>query len=214
MYIKIKLSILVATLFLTGCVVGTRNIDLAVPDYQNDKSSAGNIYIGIIEDSRAFEIEPDSPSTPSVDGDLLTTSKEALSTLVGRQRNGYGAAMGSVALPDGGSVQQEVRELMKEGLESRGYTVSNDENSSIKVSIEVKKFWAWFSPGMWAVSFESQLECKLVVESESGKKEFNVSGYGINKGQVASDDNWKLAYQRAFSDFLTNLDKTLDESGL
>jgi len=120
-------------LILSGSVTGTRNIELALPDYyNNEKSASGTIHIGAIEDKRIFLEDSGEPSTPSVDGDLDSTSKEKLYTLIGRQRNTWGHAMGDVSLPDGGTVQEEIRRLMTRRLESRGYKVVNDSNSSKK----------------------------------------------------------------------------------
>lgn len=211
---KIQCIFLLAVFTLTGCVTGTRNIDLATPDYSNEKNVTGAIYIAVINDKRGFEQKPRDPSTPSVKGNLSSTSKDKLSTLIGRQRNSYGAAMGDVALPEGVTVQDKVRELLTTGLESRGYEIVDDKNAPNQVEIDVEKFWAWFSPGMWSVSFESNLHCKIDFELPSENMTIDVTGYGINKGQVASDANWKLAYQRAYLNFLENLDKLLDAKGL
>jgi len=78
----------------------------------------------------------------------------------------------------------------------------------------IEKFCAWFSPGMFTISFESNLRCKVHYDEGTGVRTFIVTGYGINKGQVASDANCELAYQRAYLDFLKNLDKILDTEGL
>lgn len=211
---KLNMIFLAATLLLSGCVTGTRNIDLTPPGYQSDKKASGSVYIGSITDSRAFEAKPSSPSTPSVNGDLSKTSKEKLNSLIGRQRNGYGKAMGDVALPAGVTVQSEMRDLLAAGLQARGYTVTQDKNAPATMNVDIEKFWAWFSPGMWAVSFESNLQCSIDVTQKGKKKELKVVGYGVNKGQVASDANWALAYERAFEDFLKNFDKALDDAGL
>ena len=208
------MGLLLSVVLLSACVTGTRNIQISPPDYVNEKTASGPIYIGSIEDSRNFEAKPRDPSTPSVNGDLASTPKEKLATLIGRQRNGYGAAMGDVALPQGSTVQDRIRELLTKGLESRGYTVVNDAGAAKKVSVDISQFWAWFSPGMWAVSFESNLQCKITFADGAQSKMFDVKGYGINKGQVASDANWELTYQRAFEDFLKNLDQVLDANGL
>jgi len=211
---KLNLILVAAVMLLSGCVTGTRSIDLGPPAYQGDKKSSGSVYIGSITDSRAFEAKPASPSTPSVDGDLSKTPKEKLNSLIGRQRNGYGKAMGDVALPAGVTVQNEMRDLLTAGLQARGYTVTQDKNAPVTMSVDIEKFWAWFSPGVWAVSFESNLQCKINVSNKGKTKELNVVGYGLNKGQVASDANWSLTYQRAFEDFLKNFDKALDDAGL
>lgn len=213
--IKLMIILLFAISLVTGCVTGTRSLEnLDVPEYSNDKTAAGEVYIASITDQRVFEQKPRDPSTPSVKGDLSTTSKETLSSLIGRQRNGYGAAMGDVALPENVSVQDKVRELVTEGLEGRGYKVVDNENAANQISIDINKFWAWFSPGFASVSFQSNVECKIDFEQAVGRNQFNVKGYGINKGQIASNANWELAFQRAFQDFLKNLDATLDEANL
>lgn len=214
MKLHFTLGVLLASALLTGCVTGTRNVDIAPSKYANDKTASGQVYISVVEDKRTFEAKPASPSTPSVNGDLAKTSKEQLSTLIGRQRNGYGMALGDVALPKSETVQTEVKSLLKEGLESRGYSVTDNQNAPIKVKVDIEKFWAWFSPGAFSVSFEAEVACNINYASNTGNKVFAVKGYGINKGQVASDANWALAYQRALDDFLKNLDKTLDDAKL
>ncbi|MEE8059041.1 MAG: YajG family lipoprotein [Pseudomonadales bacterium] len=211
---NVRFGFLLVTLVLAGCVTGTRNIQLTPPEYSSGKSASGLIYIASIEDKRIFEQKPKNPSTPSVKGNLSSASKEKLSTLVGRQRNGWGAAMGDVALPEGQTVQEKVRELLTKGLESRGYEVINDNNAPNKITVDIEKFWAWFSPGMWVISFESDIQCKINLENASGSSVIDVTGYGINKGQVASNANWELAYKRAFTDFMKNLDIALDSKGL
>lgn len=210
----VSIFILSVSFLLGGCVVGTRNIELNIPEYSNDKTAVGDIYISSIKDNRHFEQKPRKPSTPSVDGTLSNTSKEKLATLIGRQRNGYGKAMGDVALPSGMTIEKKMHELLKVGLESRGYNVVNDESAKIKLSVDVSKFWGWSTPGFWAISFESDVQARIVFDRDSQQQEVDVKAYGINKGQVGSDDNWKLAYQRAFKDFLKKLDMLLDEKSL
>lgn len=212
---KISLTLLLATTVLTGCVTGTRNLEnLTVPEYSNEKSAAGDVYIAAIIDSRVFEQKPRNPSTPSVKGDLNSISKQTLSSLIGRQRNGYGKAMGDVALPANVTVQDKVRDLVTTGLESRGYTVVTDENAANQITVDIDKFWAWFTPGFTSVSFESDVQCEIDFLRSEGSQKINVKGYGINKGQIASNANWELAFDRAFQDFLQNLDSAFDKQGL
>lgn len=198
---------------LSGCVTGTRNINLAVPEYANDQTATGTLRIGMIEDNRGFEQDPPDPSTPSVKGDLASKTPAELETLIGRQRNGYGAAMGDVALPEGQTVPGKVRELLSQALEGRGYTVT-DADAPTEVTVDIQRFWAWFSPGLFTVSFESVVETVLTFRRDSEETSVTVAGYGLNKGQVASDANWALAYERAYADYLKNLDAALDAKGL
>jgi len=211
---KIKLFSIVFIVLLTGCATGTRNIDLAVPEFESSRSGSGAVYINSITDNRQFEQKPKDPSTPSVDGDLASMSEDKLNTFIGRQRSGYGAALGQVALPAGGTVQEKMRDLLSKGLESRGYTVSDNPDSEIKLDISIEKFWAWFTPGLFAVTFEAEVDADLNASAGSGDKRTRVESYGLNKGQVGSNANWILTYDRAFNDFLNKLDEKLDELGL
>lgn len=210
-----KLNIMVAALalLLGGCVTGTRNVDLVMDTYTNEKTSSGEVYIASISDDRVFEQKPQEPSTPSVKGTLEEISKDDLSNLIGRQRNSYGKGMGMVALPEGGTVPDEMRKLLVEGLESRGYTVTDNASAPIQLAVNVSEFWAWFTPGFVAVKFEAKIASELNF-SGSVDQSISVDARSMNKAQVASDANWRLAYKRAFSIFLDDLDKKLDEAGL
>ncbi len=88
------------------------------------------------------------------------------------------------------------------------------QDAPTKIDVSVDRFWGWFSPGMWAVSFETQIETTLDVTTPEGSRQIEVKGYGINRGQVASDANWRLAFDRGFADFLEKLDSALEEAGL
>lgn len=197
----------------SGCVTGRREIALEVPHSTSTAIARGAFRIGQVHDARAFENAPKSPSTPSIDGDVTKLSPADLGAFIGRQRNGYGAAMGDVVLANKGAVSERVRALLVEGLTRRGYTVTDAPDAPISADVEVKEFWAWFSPGMWSVSFEAKLETTLDVLRNGSHVPVAVKGYGINRGQVASDENWQLAYRRAIESFLTDLDEKLTAAG-
>ncbi len=199
---------------LSGCVTSTRIVDLAPPDYPDSAKAMGGVYIGEIVDNRTFEQKPRKPSTPSVTGTLSETPAATLATLIGRQRNGYGKAMGDVALPAGSTVARETRDLLSEGLRSRGYILTDKEDATVKIDVSVNRFWGWFTPGMWVVSFETQIGTTLDISTSSGDQKLDIEGYGINRGQVASDANWRLAFDRGFADYLEKLDAALDKAGL
>jgi hypothetical protein len=86
-----------------------------------------------------------------------------------------------------------------------------ENKNTVEVSID--EFWAWFSPGFASVTFESNIACKVTVRRGDQVQNFTVTSHGLNKGQIASDANWALAYSRAFEDFLTKLDAELVKAG-
>lgn len=208
----IKLSIVFISLLLTACVTGTRSVTLEVPTQTSSKSGLGSVQIVNINDSRVFEQKPSSPNTPSSKSDVASLSAQAKSALIGRQRGGYGQAMGDVALPEGSTIENEVRKLISSGLQNRGYVVS--DNSNNKLNVDIEKFWAWMVPSFITIGFESEITTNLSISNENGTKQAKVEGVGNNEGQVASNANWQLTYSRAFENFLSNMDSALEELGL
>lgn len=202
-----------SALLSSGCVVGRRTVDLSIPQAGSYPTARGAVIIGKIEDKRGFENKPSDPATPSIDGDATQMDAATKSTMIGRQRNGYGGAMGDIALPKDRSVILLTRELLSESLKRNGYSVAAAGSDKI-VDVEINEFWAWFTPGMFSVSFESRVYCTLKVKRSSDAKTVVIRGYGLNKGQVASDANWQLAYQRAFEDFLSKSGAELKAAGL
>lgn len=199
----------------TGCVVGRRTIALPVPAATAAApAQKGTVYLERITDDRRFENKPEAPSTPSIDGDVNAISAEQRSMMIGRQRGGFGNAMGDIALPAGESVQKRTQALFEEALKRRGYALSADANTPNVATISIKEFWAWFTPGMWSVSFEARINCVLSLKTAAGVKEISITSQSYNGGQVASDANWQIAYTRAFDDFLKKLDGELAAAGL
>lgn len=207
-------SLVLCSLLTSGCVVGRRTVALPIPTQPPASADKGGFHIAEVVDNRKFENKPRDASIPSIDGDVTSLSSEVKSSMIGRQRNTYGKAMGDIALPAGDSVVKRSRALLEEGLRRRGYTISDDPNAAHAASVSIDEFWAWFSPGMFAVSFEARVTCTLRVRKGDGSADVVIHGYGMNKGQVASDGNWQLAYTRAFEDFLAKMGPELDKAGL
>jgi hypothetical protein len=215
MKILILLSASLLALFTSGCVVGRRTVSLPVTGLGTTTvASKGTIYIGAITDNRMFENNPPEPSVPSIDGDVNSISAGQKLSMIGRQRNGYGHAMGDIALPDGDSVTAVTHRLLEEGLKHRGYAISTDAMAPNSATVSIDQFWAWFTPGMVSVSFEARVYCTITIKRADRADKVIILGYGLNKGQMASDENWQLAYQRAFQDFLLKLDVEFDKAGL
>jgi uncharacterized lipoprotein YajG len=204
---------LVSLLLLTGCVTGRRSIALNVPTLAVSTAAKGAFHIAGVVDNRAFQNKPSDPSTPSVDGDVTALSAEQKATMIGRQRNTYGHAMGDIALPAGDSVIQRTRLLLEQGLKHRGYEISPDPSAPYSASVSIDEFWAWSTPGFLSLPFEARVYCTVILKKASDQSTVIVKGYGINHGQVASDGNWQLAYDAAFQDFLNKLDAELTKAG-
>jgi len=210
--IKLLISLSLLTT-MTACVTGTRNINLEVPETSTASQKLGAVYIASVTDSRAFEKKPKKPEIPSVKGGPESKSTEELNAYVGRQRNGYGGAMGSVSLGEGKTVQSEVKALLTAGLKANGYDVaSSPQQAGKNLDVDIQEFWAWMVPGFVSVGFESRVGLKLSVDGSEQSQ--LIEGFGNNEGQVASNANWELTYKRAYQDFLSKFGETLKKLGL
>ncbi|MBK7947986.1 MAG: hypothetical protein IPK00_04440 [Deltaproteobacteria bacterium] len=221
--------VLWALLVLTGCVTGTRSLTLPVAHLADRSDAAptaasssrapstspsalaGPVRIRSIRDARVFEEKPRDPSTPSVRGRLEDVGPEARARLIGRQRDSFGKAMGDLALAGDRTVEDEVRTLLVQGLEARGIRVADDDPTATPIDVTIDEFWAWFSPGMWAIGFDARLRTQIELAAASGTRRVEVLGRGGNRGQIESDANWLLAYQRAFDDYAARLSEVIDE---
>lgn len=205
---------MLGTLLTSGCVTGRRSVALVVPPSAAAPETVGTVHLGSITDARTFMNRPPDPWIPSVEGDVAAMSADQKATMIGRQRNTYGRALGDVALPAGSSVAQVTRTLIEQGLKQRGFSTTADAGAPISIDVSIDEFWGWFTPGMWVVSFEARVYCTLTIKSSDQSTQAVIKGYGINRGQVASDANWQLAYRRAFEDFLLKIGPELSKAGL
>jgi hypothetical protein len=195
----------IAVVFQTGCVLGRRTLSLPISTQPSHVAIQGRVYLATVVDNRHFENKPSDPSVPSIDGDVTKLSAQEKDRMIGRQRNGFGKAMGDIGLAESDSVTKRARLLMAEGLRRRGYEVTDDPTAPTSVGVSIDEFWAWGTPGFWALTFEAKLQCTISVTTPAGAQTALVKGYGINHGQVAKDVNWQEAYDPAFEDFMTNL---------
>ena len=208
-----QLTTVVLLILVTGCVAGRRTIDLPVRSLSGSIDEKGQIFIGGIEDNRIFQNDPPDAYIPSVDGDVNSLTPKQKAMMIGRQRGGFGNAMGDVALPADDSVVKRTRRLLEEVFKSRGYTITSDSNAANTASAKIDQFWGWFTPGFAVVSFEARVYCTMTVTKSDVSSTIVVEGYGSNKGQIASDANWQLAYDRAFNNFQSNLGSKLTAAG-
>jgi len=204
-----------AILLQSGCVTGRRSISLPVPSHDIPAATQGKVYIAAVTDDREFLNKPSDPSIPSIDGDVAKLSAQQKDHMIGRQRNTFGKAMGDIALPADDSVTKRVRLLVEQGLLRKGYEISTDPDLSRSVTVSVQEFWAWTTPGFFALTFEAKLSCSIAVtDGGGGVHTAIVKGYGLNHGQFAKDVNWQEAYDPAFEDFISNFGTEWENLGL
>lgn len=201
---------------LLGCVTGTRTLTLPEASIPSERAPSppptltGPVRIRSVLDARTFEQKPRDPSTPSVRGRLEDVSPDERARLIGRQRDSFGKAMGDLALAEGRRVEDEVRRLLTRSLGAQGIRVVEAGNDATPIDVTIDEFWAWFTPGMWVIRFDARVRTRLEWATDAGPRRLEVVGHGSNPGQIESDPNWLLAYQRAFDDYVAELAKALE----
>lgn len=179
----LKSGVLIAVcVALAGCATSRSEIKLsepAVPAITSAPAKNKTVLLRNVTDERVFEEAPSSPSTPSLgfEGSAKSTD-EIKARAIGRKRNGFGKALGDVLLENGMTVTQVMRKNLKTSLQQAGFKVADtaaDAGSApIIMDAHVKQFWAWFTPGFWAVSVGTQISTNLVVENKTRPIVINV----------------------------------------
>ncbi|MDN5780772.1 MAG: hypothetical protein L0H23_01900 [Luteimonas sp.] len=211
-------AIVVPLLLLLGaCATNRSYLSLDVPATPVRVDAGKVAVIETVSDARLFEADPDEPSTPSLKkGEKYSLDAEGRKSAIARKRNGYGMAIGDILLQPPATVETITRELVAAGLQQQGYRIAPAGDApadALKVKVTIKEFWAWFTPGFWAVEMEARLKTLLQFEGAT-TSEVEVSGYGSNAGQSGRATNWKQAYDRAFEDYLEKQKAAFDQADL
>lgn len=216
--LRARLALLPIVLLLGACATSRSTLTLEIPT--QGAVVAGNkvAVIDTVTDQRTFEADPDEPSTPSLKkGQKYTLDAQGRSKAIARKRNGYGMAIGDIVLEGDATVEALTRELVTQGLRQRGYQVAAAGEATpagaLKVRVNIREFWAWITPGMWAGTIEARVKTNIEATSDKTRS-IEVLGYGENIVQTGRDLNWQEAYERAFNDYLVKFNTALDAVGL
>lgn len=210
---SIKAVLLVAAaLTMTGCATSRSTMVLDVPKASVATTGGQRVFVDEVVDRRVFENEPSEPSIPSLKGRNATSQGDDIKArAVARKRNGYGRALGDILLEGNTTVVDVMRDLLREGFRQAGFHVVDSRSDlgqdGMEVDAQIEKFWAWLTPGFWAVSMESQIETALQVTEADQARTVDVRAYGINRGQTGREGNWVEAYHRGFEDYKAKLDQ-------
>jgi len=165
------------------------------------------VFIASIEDNRVFELKPGDPSTPSLkDGQI--DNRQLTSRAIARKRNSWGKALGDVMLPEDRSVMQVIEENLTKTLEENGYRVVEEPGEGVaEIAVNIEKFWAWFTPGFWALKIEFQSELKIESTLPALQSDTVIKGYAHQKHQAATGGAWVQTMQVGMDDLRSNLSK-------
>jgi uncharacterized lipoprotein YajG len=201
-----------ALLLVGGCATNRGIMELSVPEDRAPAASGGkSVMIRSVTDKRVFEENPSDPSTPSLGfGGAGAATADERKRAIARKRNTYGKALGDILLKEGQSVETVAADLLKSSLRGMGYTVIGDRNQvkadTLVVDVTVNKFWAWFTPGFWALTLRSEIDTTVTVDRAAGgaKQQKTIAAKAEKNAQAATTGTWAEVYQRAFENYRAN----------
>ncbi|MCE8034142.1 flagellar biosynthesis protein [Billgrantia tianxiuensis] len=192
--------------FLAGCATNRSEIALAVPEVSSEQyiGAGQEVLIGEVVDRRIFEEAPREPSTPSLgSGGVSQASDEIKARAIGRKRNSYGKAMGDILLEEGQSVEEVVRSSLTLALQEAGYNVLAEPAGpgvdAPIIDVYINEFWAWFSPGFWAITLNTRISTDL--ELREGSAQEVVAIHAQQSRQVATEAAWVEIVEKALDDY-------------
>ena len=186
---------------LAGCAVGRTTVDVSVPQGTNP-ATGKYVRIDSVQDKRDFVVAPPSPDIASLDpnGDSSDASK---ARAIGRKRNGYGKALGDVALPEGKTVAGLVETALANVFQEAGYAVvkQGDPNfaAAAPVKAKIDDFWAWMQPGFWAITTNQKSELQLSGDVGALHGEQTVKTHVSASKQVVTSSDWQEIVEKGLA---------------
>lgn len=191
---------------MAGCATSRSEIRLSSPVAMSSSTAAPSgrtVMIRSVKDERAFEQAPRDPSTPSLGfGGADQASAELKSRAIGRKRNTYGKGLGDVLLQSGQTVEGVVRENLAAALEHAGYQVKSEDAagpSPLVMDVHIKQFWAWFQPGFWSITLNTNIVTDLDLSGATSPT--TISVHTEDSRQAATDSAWMEVVRKALDDY-------------
>jgi len=208
-----------ALLLLSGCATNRSVLSLDLPDTGVETPQNGsNVFIKAVSDQIVFQEKPKTPDIPSLGfGGAESAANELKKRAVGRKRNGYGKALGDIVLEENQNVETVIKTALKQAFVESGYSAIEAEedidSNTIIVEAKIEKFWAYMTPGFWALTLTSDVSTDLTLTSKTINgpevKKINVKSEG--KYQSASESNWMEIIKESLTQYVAKTKEILSQ---
>lgn len=209
MFKKIRiLSFITLFTLLTGCAVGTSELQLVEPELsQQDVSATKSVFVNLPTDNRVFKPQTKDPSVPST---------EPSNKAVGRKRNSWGAALGDFALGGDQTVNSLVKVALEKAFQSNGFKIINNQadiaKSTLVVDSQITKFWTWINPSFTHITFSANIETDVEIkDSRKGEEKIKIEGRYSEGFPLVVTSSIQKILQKAYDYFISNATLNLDE---
>lgn len=199
--------LLMFALLTGGCAMtrGAINPRILLPA---NPSSGMQIKIAQVNDRRVFQVNPRDPSIPSLKDDQVNNIG-ITGRAIARKRNTYGKALGDILLPEGQTVPKLVEDALTRGFRESGYRVLQPEDNGYAeasaITADIDRFWAWFTPGFWAITLEFRADVRIQSKTGPFQNGGSVQGLARENGMAATSHTWKSVVDKGVEDLIRNL---------
>ena len=206
------LILLVTAMGITGCATNRGVVSLQLPDSTIETETNGEeVYIESVIDQRVFQENPKTQDIPSLGfGGSADATDDIKKRAIARKRNGFGKALGDILLEEGQTVETVITAALNRSFLETGYKIISDEKNisenTIIVKATIEKFWAYMTPGFWAITLSSDIatDIDLILNGTSSK---TVSVHSDGKYQLATEANWMEIIDLAVQKYMSELKK-------
>lgn len=209
-----RLLIAASALVLVGCASSRSEVGISVPTVSQTAAATARpqagqklVWLRTVKDSRVFQAAPKDPSIPSLGfGGADQASAEVKARAMGRKRNGFGAGLGDVLLPEGQTVTLLLSQQLRTVLQEGGYQVVEQDPKradALVVDVDVKEFWSWIQMGFWSLKLHNKAATELWVENSA--KRMMINSAALQSRQLVTDGAWKEIVELSLADYRQKL---------
>jgi len=201
-------------LVLGGCATSRSVLDVPPPAASAAAQTSGKeVLVTSVRDRRSFEINPPSPSIPSLDpGEDQSDTIKARA--VGRKRNAFGKALGDILLKEGQTVETLTTASIRQAFAEKGYKVIDSKEqatgNTLFVEATVDKFWSWMNPGFASITLSTEISSNLTIKSSGSNKTATVSVKAADGFQTGMESNWVEVINKALHAYVDELKAKLE----
>ena len=205
--LRFAVCLLMFALLAGGCATTRGEVNLRVLPPANPTSGAP-VKIAQVNDRRVFYINPPDPSIPSLMDDEINNTG-ITGRAIARKRGGFGKALGDILLPEGQTVPKLVGDALTRAFRESDYRVLQPEDNGYAeasaITADIDQFWAWFTPGFWAITLEFRADVRIQAEVGPFQNGGSVQGSARESGMAATSDTWKSVVDKGVEDLIRNL---------
>lgn len=208
--IVISVILLFLSILLVSCATNRGIVNLKLPDAKVISQANGSqVFIKSVSDDREFQENPKTQDVPSLGfGGAANASIDIKKRAIARKRNGFGKALGDILLEKNQTVETVISDALKRSFAELGYEVLRNQEEITKETIvidaSIEKFWAYMTPGFWAITLSSEISTNLLITIADNdgnyKEEIYVKSDG--KYQIASGRNWMEIMHKSIQKYM------------